>query len=208
VHHVKLFWSSRSPFVRKVMIFAHETGLAERITCERTVVAPTKPNADVMRLNPLNKLPTLILDDGRALYDSRVIVEYLDSVHGGRKRIPEAGEARFEALRMQALCDGVLDFLLVGLSERARPEGQQSSDLKAALAVKFKVAFDALDAEAGRLDIGRFGLAEIATSAVVGYADFRYSAERWRDGRPNLAAFAEKIAGRASTVATAHADVY
>jgi glutathione S-transferase len=101
-----------------------------------------------------------------------------------------------------------LDFLLVGLSERARPEAQQSPDLKAALAVKFKAAFDALDAEAARLDIGRFGLAEVVTSAVVGYADFRYSAERWRDGRPNLAAFAEKIAGRASITATAHADVY
>lgn len=208
VHDVKLFWSSRSPFVRKVMIFAHETGLVDRITCERTVVAPTKPNADLMRLNPLNKLPTLILDDGRAIYDSRVIVEYLDSLHGGPKRIPEAGVERFDALRMQALCDGVLDFLLVGLSERARPEAQQSAELKAALAVKFKAAFDALDAEASRLDIGRFGLSEIAASAVVGYADFRYSAENWREGRPNLAAFADKIAGRASIVATAHADVY
>lgn len=205
---MKLFWSSRSPFVRKVMIFAHETGLADRIVCERTVVAPTKPNADVMRLNPLNKLPTLILDDGRPLYDSRVIVEYLDGIHDGPKRIPEAGPERFDALRVQALCDGVLDFLLVGLSERARPEAQQSADLKAALALKFKAAFDALDVEAKRLDLGRFGLPEVAVAAVVGYADFRYGAERWRDGRPALAAFAEQIADRASVVATAHADVY
>ena len=205
---MKLFWSSRSPFVRKVMIFAHETGLAERITCERTVVAPTKPNADLMRLNPLNKLPTLIMDDGRALYDSRVIVEYLDSLHAGPKRIPESGTARFDALRMQALCDGILDFLLVGLSERARPEAQQSPELKAALAVKFKTAFDALEVEAERLDVSRFGLSEIALSAVVGYADFRYSAEAWRNGRPRLAAFADAIAKRPSIVATAHADVY
>lgn len=205
---MKLFWSSRSPFVRKVMIFAHETGLDGRITRERTVVAPTKPNADVMKLNPLNKLPTLILEDGRPLYDSRVIVEYLDGLHDGPKRIPEAGAARFDALRVQALCDGILDFLLVGLSERARPEAQQSSELKAALAVKFKAAFDALETEASRLDVGRFALPEIATAAVVGYADFRYSAERWRDGRPTLAAFADKIAERPSIVATAHADVY
>ncbi|MEZ5818771.1 MAG: glutathione S-transferase N-terminal domain-containing protein [Hyphomicrobiaceae bacterium] len=205
---MKLLWSSRSPFVRKVMIFAHETGLAERIHCERTVVAPTKPNADVMRLNPLNKLPTLVLDDGKALYDSRVIVEYLDGLHSGPKRIPEAGPARFEALRMQALCDGMLDFLLVGLSERARPEGQQSPELKAALAVKFNTAFDALEGEARRLDLTRFGLAEIATAAVVGYADFRYAGERWRDGRPALASFADRIAERPSLVATAHADVY
>lgn len=205
---MKLLWSSRSPFVRKVMIFAHETGLAERIIRERTVVAPTNPNPDVMRLNPLNKLPTLILDDGSPLYDSRVIVEYLDGLHDGPRRIPEAGPARFEALRMQALCDGILDFLLVGLSERARPEAQQSPELKAALAVKFKAAFDALEAEARRLDLARFGLSEIAASAVVGYADFRYGAERWRDGRPSLAAFAESIADRPSIVATSHADVY
>lgn len=190
------------------MIFAHETGLAGRITCERTVVAPAKPNADLMRFNPLNKLPTLITDDGTVLYDSRVIVEYLDREHEGRRRIPEAGDARLEALRMQALCDGILDFLLVGLSERARPEAQQSSVLKEALEIKFRTAFDALEQEAGRLDIDRFGLSEIAASAVVGYADFRYSAERWRDGRPNLAAFSESIAARPSVVATAHADVY
>ena len=67
---MKLFWSSRSPFVRKVMVFAHETGLADRIERTQIIVAPTRPNPEVMALNPLNKLPTLILDDGRALYDA------------------------------------------------------------------------------------------------------------------------------------------
>lgn len=205
---MKLFWSSRSPFVRKVMIVAHETGLADRITCERTVVAPTKPNPDVMRHNPLNKLPTLILDDGSALYDSRVIVEYLDGLHSKKRLIPEAGPQRMAALRMQALCDGMLDFLLVGLSERARPEAQQSSELKAALALKFKAGFNALEGEAARLGTDGFGLAEIATAAVIGYADFRYASEAWRVGRPRLAAFAEQIAERPSIRATAHADTY
>lgn len=206
--NLKLFWSSRSPFVRKVMIFAHEAGVADQIERERTVVAPTKPNADVMRLNPLNKLPTLILDDGSALFDSRVIVEYLDTLHGGPKLIPMDGPERFSALRLQALCDGILDFLLLGLSERARPEAQQSSDLKAALAVKFKAGFDALESEASGLRQKQFGLGEIAVAAVTGYADFRYGAERWRDGRPKLAAFADGIADRPSIVATAHVDAY
>ena len=190
------------------MIFAHEAGLVDRIACERTVVAPTKPNVDVMQLNPLNKLPTLIRDDGSALYDSRVIVEYLDTLHGGSSLIPRQGEARFAALKTQALCDGILDFLLVGLSERARPEAQQSHELKTALAVKFKAGFDALEGEAAALGKGDFGLAEIAAAAVTGYADFRYGAERWRDGRPRLAAFAESIATRPSIVATAHVDAY
>ncbi len=205
---MKLFWSSRSPFVRKVMIFAHESGLADRIVPERTVVAPAKPNADVMRLNPLNKLPTLILDDGSALYDSRVIVEYLDTLHSGPRLIPKDGPERFSTLRLQALCDGILDFLLVGLSERARPEGQQSNELKSALAVKFKAGFDALEGEAGRLAKGEFGLGQIAVAAVTGYADFRYGSERWRDGRPKLAEFAASIADRPSIVTTAHVDTY
>ena len=190
------------------MIFAHETGLADRITCERTIVAPTKPNAEVMRLNPLNKLPTLILDDGTSLYDSRVIIEYLDTLHSGRRLIPESGAERFQALRLQALCDGILDFLLVGLSERARPEAQQSPELKAALAVKFKAAFDALESEASRLDAERFGIGEIAVAAATGYADFRYGAENWRDGRLQLAAFASQAAARPSLAATVHADTY
>ena len=100
-------------------------------------MSPTKPNADVMAINPLNKLPTLLLDDGQALYDSRVIVEYLDGLHSGPKLFPASGAARFEALRWQALGDGILDFLLAGLSERVRPAAQQSPELKAALAQKF-----------------------------------------------------------------------
>lgn len=205
---MKLFWSSRSPFVRKVMVTAHETGLAERIERVRTVVAPTKPNADVMALNPLNKLPTLIRDDGRPLYDSRVICEYLDTQHAGTKLFPAAGEARFEALRLQALGDGILDFLLLGLSERARPEPQQSPDLKAALDVKFKTAFDALEREANALASGPMTIGHLAIGCVLGYADFRYAAKDWRQGRPALAAWGASMLARPSYKATEHADVY
>jgi glutathione S-transferase len=206
---MKLFWSTRSPFVRKVMVVAHETGLVGRIASERTIVAPTKPNPEVMVHNPLNKLPTLVLDDGSALYDSRVIAEYLDSLHDGPRLFPAAGRPRFEALRLQALGDGILDFLLVGLSERARPASQQSPELKAALAEKFQAAFDRLDAEAdaGTLS-GSFGIGQIAVACALGYADFRYASEDWRKGRPKLAAFAESTASRPSMVATAHADTY
>ena len=88
VGSMKLLWSSRSPFVRKVMVAAHEVGLADRIRTERVVVAANKPNADVMAVNPLNKIPTLVLDDGTVLYDSRVICEYLDTLHDGPKLFP------------------------------------------------------------------------------------------------------------------------
>ncbi len=82
---MKLHWSPRSPFVRKVMIAAHELGLADRITCVRTVVATTRPHAALMDENPLSKIPTLVLDDGTVLYDSPVICEYLDSPARGAK---------------------------------------------------------------------------------------------------------------------------
>ena len=213
---MKLLWSSRSPFVRKVMIVAHEKGLAGRIEQVRTLVAPSKPNPDVMALNPLNKLPTLILEDGRALYDSRVIAEHLDDIGTGAKLFPasgpnsgpNSGQDRLEALRRQALADGTLDFLLLWLSERARPEPQQSPELLAALDLKFKSAFDALEREAQALAKAPFGIGHIAIGAVLGYADFRYAKQNWRDGRPRLAAFAETILARPSFQATAHADVY
>src|SRR6516225_10893017 len=100
---MKLHWSPRSPFVRKVMIVAHERGLLGRLQCVRTVAAMTTPHAALMRDNPLSKIPTLITDDGMALYDSPVICEYLDSIGTAPKLFPPAGPARWKALQLQAL---------------------------------------------------------------------------------------------------------
>lgn len=205
---MKLFWSSRSPFVRKVMVFAHETGLAQRIETTRTIVAPTKPNPEVMALNPLNKLPTLILGDGRALYDSRVICEYLDGIHGGLRLFPTDPSARIDALRRQALGDGMMDFLLVWLSERARPVPQQSPELIAACRTKLTTVLDALEREAPSLAATSFSIAHIAIGCALGYADFRFKDEAWRAGHPQLAAWAETIHARPSFQATQPADTY
>jgi glutathione S-transferase len=205
---MKLYWSTRSPFVRKVMVFAHETGLADRIERVQTIVAPTKPNAEVMALNPLNKLPTLILDDGRALYDSRVICEYLDGLHGGPRLFPAEPSARIETLRRQALGDGMKDFLLVWLSERSRPATQQSPELIAACRAKLTTVLDALEREAPSLTAAPFSIAHIAIGCALGYADFRFNDEAWRTGRPQLAAWAETIHARPSFQATQPADTY
>lgn len=205
---MKLFWSSRSPFVRKVMVFAHETGLAQRIDCARTLVAPAKPNPEVMALNPLNKLPTLILDDGLVLYDSRVICEYLDGLHDGPRLFPAEPSARIEALRRQALADGMMDFLLVWLSERNRPVPQQSPELIAACRIKLTSVLDALEREALALADAPFSIAHIAIGCALGYADFRFKDETWRTGRPHLAAWAETILNRPSFQSTQPADTY
>src|SRR5882672_11146388 len=115
---MKLYWSSRSPFVRKVMVTVHELGLVSRIRTERVVVSAAAPNAEVMAVNPLNKIPTLVLDDGTALYDSRVICEYLDTLHEGRKLFPADPSACFTALRRQALRDGLMDGIVRRLGEQ------------------------------------------------------------------------------------------
>src|SRR6188768_3328029 len=85
-----LHWSPRSPYVRKVMIAAHEMGLADRLQIVRTIVGGTAPHLELMRENPLGKIPTLVLDDGTVIYDSPVIIEYLDTLHAGPKLYPAA----------------------------------------------------------------------------------------------------------------------
>ena len=127
---MKLHWSPRSPFVRKVMIVAHERGLVERITCVRTVAAMTKPHAELMRDNPLSKIPTLVRDDGVVIYDSPVICEYLDGLDGAPKLFPAGGEARLVALRRQALGDGFLDLLVLARNERERADPSEVSSQK------------------------------------------------------------------------------
>src|SRR5262249_47071842 len=122
---MKLHWSPRSPFVRKVMIVAHERGLIDRLNCVRTVAAMTTPHAELMRDNPLSKIPTLVLDDGTVLYDSPVICEYLDALDRQPQLFPIEREARMRALRRQALGDGYLDLLVLARNEglREQPSG-------------------------------------------------------------------------------------
>jgi glutathione S-transferase len=204
---MKLFWSSRSPFVRKVMVAAHETGLASRLRTERVVVGANNPNAQVMAANPLNKIPTLILDDGTALYDSRVICEYFDSLHSGPKLFPAAPADRFSVLRRQALGDGLMEVIVLRLGEQARPQQNQSDKHLAAHRLKIAATLDRLEAE-------ERGLAEppriddIAIACALSHLDFRFAADNWRLGRIRLAAWHAAFAQRPSMQATEFADAY
>lgn len=206
---MKLYWSSRSPYVRKVMVVAHETGIAARITTQRIVVSAAKPNADVMAHNPLAKLPTLVLDDGSALYDSRVIAEYLDGLQPESARLfPSAGPARITALRRQALGDGLLDTLLGWLLERIKPEPKQQPAFIDACRLKLDAVLDVLEHDALALGQERFGIGQIAIGTALCYVDFRFAAEQWREGRPQLAAWHRGFAARPSVIATTHVDQY
>jgi glutathione S-transferase len=205
---LKLFWSSRSPFVRFVMVIAHEKGLADVITRERVVVAAASPNADVMAHNPLNKLPTLVLDNGEVLYDSRVICEYFDATGSGARLIPENGAERWQVLRRQALGIGLLDLLVGWLPERRKPAEDRNAELNEALAAKYHATLAVLGEEAPTPAVAPIDAGQAAIGSALGYADFRYADIDWRASHPALAAWYAKIHQRPSFQATEHADVY
>lgn len=117
---MKLYWSPRSPFVRKVLVAVHELGLADRIGIVATPVAMTLPNAGLLRDNPLGKIPALVLDDGTVVHDSLVICECLDALAGPRL-FPPPGPARWTALTRHALGNGMRDMLVLWRNERDKP---------------------------------------------------------------------------------------
>jgi glutathione S-transferase len=201
---MKLHWSPRSPFVRKVMIAAHELGLVDRITCVRTVAATTRPHAALMEDNPLSKIPTLVLDDGTVLYDSPVICEYLDSLRGGHKLVPADGMERMVALRRQALGDGFLDFLLLLRNERER--AHPSDAHLSTFTTKRKAALAALEREAQALAASPFTVGHIAIGCALSYLDFRFANEDWRADHPRIASWHREFAARASVRATEPID--
>lgn len=203
---MKLFWSSRSPFVRKVMVFAHECGLAGGIECERTLVSMTRPNAAMLNINPTGKIPTLLLDDGSALYDSTVICEYLDSLHDGAKLFPPQGPARWTALRRHALGNNLLDNLVLWRNETLRPQPQQSAETLAAFEQKLRNAVAALEQEADALAADAVGIGHVAIACALAYADFRFPGLGWRAGHGRITRWYEDFARRPSMTLTAHVD--
>jgi glutathione S-transferase len=201
---MKLHWSPRSPFVRKVMIVAHELGLADRLDCNRTVAATTKPHDVLMKDNPLSKLPTLVLADGTVIYDSPVICEYFDSLHDGPKLFPAAMPERLTALRWQALGDGMLDFLLLWRNELTRPA--QSEPHLNSYRIKRGKTLESLEAEAATLESTPFSIGHIAVGVALSYIDFRFEGDPWRQQHPKLAAWHKKVAARPSFKLTEAVD--
>jgi glutathione S-transferase len=202
---MKLHWSPRSPFARKVMIVAYELGLAARIARVRTQVAMTAPNAALMTENPLSKLPVLVLDDGTVIYDSPVICDYLDGL-GGSKLIPQEPSARLTALRRQALGDGFLDFLLLWRYERDRPPPQRSQIQLDSYAARRAATLKSLDGEAADLAATPMTIGHIALACALSYLDFRYAGDDWRTPHPKLADWHAEIAERPSMRATEPVD--
>jgi glutathione S-transferase len=183
--------SPASPFGRKVKIAAIELGLMDRI---EVVAADTTDPSEVLRQqNPLGKIPTLVLEDGTALFDSRVIVEYLDHLAGG-KLLPSDG-ARFAQLRLQALADGICDAALLQVYEaRFRPEDTRNADWLAHQDGKVARGLAALEA-APPLFPGNPRIGEIALACTLGYLDLRFGGA-WRAAHPKLVAWLDDFAAR------------
>lgn len=201
---MRLHWSSRSPFVRKVMVAAHERGLAGQIECLPTVVALTRPDLSLLPRNPLGKIPTLVLPDGSTLYDSLVICEYLDGLGSAPPLFPAPGPARIEALRRHALGNGFLDFLLLCRTEMGRE--QPDRRILDGFSAKQAAVLEALEAEAPRLGGEGMDIGRIAIGCALSYLDFRWPKCGWRGLHPALAAWHEGFAARPAVRATEHVD--
>ena len=183
---MRLFARPASPFVRKVRVMARDIGLADQIE-EIMFASAEEMKLEMPKYNPLGKIPALILDDDTILYDSKVICEYLDTLHNGKKFFPSELNARWETLLLQGLADGIGEAIIIAaMNKFNRPE-------------KFiyepAVSFQLEKAERGLLEIngqvadfdklGKIG--PLSVACTIGYIDFRFPDLGWRKRSPELA---------------------
>ena len=192
---MQLLYSPMSPFARKVRVVAHEAGVADRV--EISVARPFEDDS-IREVNPLAKVPCMLTDDGKPLHDSRVICEYLD-VLTGAGLFPAGGEARWRALTLQSLADGMGDAAVRTAQERRRAGDDQHADVIERQLKAIDAALDTFERQG--LAAERFLIGEIAVAAQLGYLDFRKVLD-WRPGRPGLADWYEIVSKRDSMVAT------
>ena len=194
---LKLVSSPTSPYARKVRIALAE----KKIECEIEQTSPWEGDNPVHAYNPLGKLPVLVLDDGTCLFDSRVIVEYVDSVSPVSRLIPEPTRQRILVRRFEALADGVCDATAAIVQEKRRAARLQSADFIARQQRKIVAGVAELASEVGDkswCNGEAYSLADIATGCALGYLDLRYPELEWRTQYENLARLAERLDKRPS----------
>ena len=195
---MKLTFSPASPFARKVRIAAIELGLIDKIEFVPATVVPGQPNDEYSKINPVKKLPALILDNGEVIVDSYVITEYLDELAGGGKLIPTSGPDRWKVKSDHSLLQGMLDSMLLCRYEgMVRPEPLR---WKAWSDDHWNRAWTGMARFENKPDVlsGPFNIAQIGLVCVLGYADFRFADCGWRKAYPKLDAFHQKMLERQS----------
>lgn len=193
---------SHSPYARKTVVFAHEAGIADRLAIIDQETSPTNRNPEIFAVNPLGKVPVLITPEAGAIFDSLVICDYLDGLHDGRRLIPAGGNARWQALRLHAIAQGLCD---AGIALRwetlRRPEHLRYPPLQEGQTAKLVESFDVLERNESfdePVHIGHVGLA-----TALAWLEFRGLPD-FRAGRPRLTRWYETFSGRASMRTTAY----
>lgn len=198
---MRLIGTHTSPFVRKVRIVLAE----KRIDYEFIVDSPGEPASRVPEFNPLGKIPVLVTEDGTKLFDSRVIVEYLDSISPVRRLIPEPARQRIQVRKWEALADGALDAAVLIMQEKRRPERLQVAAWIDRQRGKILRAVAVAAQELGDRNWcwpDEYSLADIALGCMLGYLDLRFPDLGWRDSYPNLARHGEKLFAMDPFIAT------
>ncbi|WP_378946655.1 glutathione S-transferase [Mesorhizobium sp. ANAO-SY3R2] len=194
----KLFYSPASPYVRKVMVAAIERGVEDRIELLKAAASPIRRDNTIVSHNPTGKVPTAVLPDGRALFDSRVICQYVDAMAGSGVLYP-SGERYFDVLTLEALADGLLDAaILLRYETMLRPDALRWTDWMQGQSDKIDSSLAAL--EGGALDTleASFHAGSIAVSCALGYLDFRFANRNWRASAPKLRSWFEAVSTRPS----------
>jgi glutathione S-transferase len=198
---VKLIIARPSPYARKARIALIEKG----ISFDTVVENPWLPETGIGQANPLGKVPALILDDGHVVHDSKVIVEYLETLGRPPHLLPLAPDARIAHKQIEAIADGVCDAVVLIALERARAENLRSADWIERQHKKIVAGTTELARLFGErewfTDSG-FGLADLATGCALGYLDFRYPEFPWRPSAPNLERLYSRLSERASFAQT------
>lgn len=197
---MKLLYQTHSPYARKALVFAHEAGIADRIEVVHHETSPTLRNEEVYAANPLGKVPVLLRPGLPALFDSDVICAYLDTLHEGPRLIPDQGEARWQALRLQSIAQGLGD---AGIKVRwetvRRPQALRYPALREGYTGKLVASYDWLESE---LDTdGPIHIGHIALATVLGWLEFRALPD-FRAGRPRLSGWFDAFQARPSMRAT------
>lgn len=200
---MKIYGDTISPFVRMCLVAAHECGLAGRVEQVKEAVKPTEANPKLTGLSALGKIPILETDHHHAIYDSRVIIEYLAHVSGNKTLIPDDGVKRFRILTLQALAQGMADVAVAYRYETAaRPQGLQWTDWMRRTEQRINAAMDDMDKN-WKAELAEVTAGSIAAAVALSYIDFRLPAFKWRDSRPDLSAFHARFSSRESMQKTA-----
>ncbi|GAA5236344.1 glutathione S-transferase [Verticiella sediminum] len=202
---MKLIGSLSSPYVRKVRIVLAE----KKLDCPLVLDNVWSADTQIQATNPLGKVPCLVMDDGNSLFDSRVIVEYLDTLSPVSRLVPAAGRERLDVKWWEALADGVLDAcVLMRAEETQRAPEQRNADWVARQRGKVEAALPVMEATLGERAFcvghvtSNYSLADIAVGCALGYLDFRFPDIAWREPYPNLARLYTKLAQRPSFIDT------